>query len=326
MLAPTAFARPSPIALVTGAAGFAGTALVREILRSTAWRVVGVVRRRRTPSDHGRYTEVLADVTDGAMLRRVISEIKPDYALHLAAATPPAADREYLVTNIHGVVALLEAVVAESRETRILIVGSDAQYGQLGNEYLPTPENAPMHPTGAYGRSKVLQEQIALTYQRMENLRVICVRPFNHIGPGQSARFFVGSVARQIARIEAGVDEGPVRLGDLTASRDFTDVRDVVRAYLLAAVLGEPGWCYNVGSGKARPLRTIAETLVSAARVPVDVVSEPSRARSTDVGVTQCDSSRLRESTGWAPAIPLEQTLMDILEYWRAVEPCTSSV
>jgi GDP-4-dehydro-6-deoxy-D-mannose reductase len=153
----------------------------------------------------------------------------------------------------------------------------------------------------------------------MADLQVVCVRPFNHIGPGQSARFVVGSIARQIALIEAGAAAGPVQLGDLDSARDFTDVRDVVRAYVVCIAQCEPGSTYNVGTGVPRFIRDIVEMLVGAARVPVDVHSMPGRVRSHDVSVTQCDSSQLRRRTGWKPGILIEQTIIDTLDYWRDV-------
>jgi GDP-4-dehydro-6-deoxy-D-mannose reductase len=311
--------RPSR-ALITGAAGFAGTHLVRELQQSTAWQVVGLVRRTRAESLRDRYTEVAADIMDLAALRQILREVQPEYIFHLAAATPPSTDEEIFLTNVGGATALLEATLAECRRARLLIVGSDAQYGPLPASHLPTRESAPMRPTGAYGRSKVLQEQIAMRYRRMADLRVVCVRPFNQIGPGQSDLFVVGALAKQIAMIEAGLAPGPVEIGDLSSARDFTDVRDSVRAYVLSLALGLPGYPYNIGTGAPRSIRDIAEMLLNAARVPIGVRSATERVRTNEVRVTQADCERLRRRTGWAPRIPVERTILDTLEYWRGAE------
>jgi GDP-4-dehydro-6-deoxy-D-mannose reductase len=304
------------VALVTGASGFAGTHLTREILRTTRWRVVGLVRHEiRAP--RGRYVEVVADVTDLSALRYVLRDRRPDYIFHLAAATPPSDDDVMLRTNVGGVAALLEATLDECPKARLLIVGSDAQYGPVPEALLPTQETAPMHPTSVYGRSKVLQEEIALQFWRMAGLHVVCVRPFNHIGPGQSERFVVGSLAKQIAMIETGRATGPVQIGDVHAARDFTDVRDVVRAYMLSVNLGEPGAVYNIGSGVAHTVDVITQILLSEACNPFAVHETNTRVRPTDVRMTLCDSSRLRQCTGWEPVIPIEETLRDSLTYWR---------
>jgi GDP-4-dehydro-6-deoxy-D-mannose reductase len=174
-----------------------------------------------------------------------------------------------------------------------------------------------MRPVGAYGRSKVLQERVALQFRQMTGLHVVCVRPFNHIGPGQSERFVVASLARQIARAEAGLVSGTIQLGRTDTARDFTDVRDVVRAYLGCLRDGEAGAVYNIGSGRSYSIAEIAERLAATATVPVSLTSVAARARPGDVLRTQCDASRVSQCTGWAPQISMEHTLRDTLDYWR---------
>jgi GDP-4-dehydro-6-deoxy-D-mannose reductase len=198
-------------------------------------------------------------------------------------------------------------------------VGSDAQYGFVPRALLPTDEDAPMKPTGVYGRSKILQEQLALAYWKMADLQVVCVRPFNHIGPGQPERFVVASIARQIALVEAGQMPATIEVGNISSARDFTDVRDVVRAYVLCATRLQPGMCVNVGTGTARAICDVVHKLLSIARVPVSLHVDASRCRTDEVNVTQCNSARIRNYTGWSPQISIDQTLTDTLEYWRHV-------
>lgn len=303
-------------ALVTGATGFAGQHLVELLLRETDWHILGF-GRTASNQHHARYQFCAGDISSDRQIREVLAEGRPEYVFHLAAATPPAPDAHMHAVNVGGTANLLEAVYATSPQARVLIVGSDAQYGALPSHDVPTPERAPQRPVGAYGRSKALQEQVALQFRKMTSLQVVCVRPFNHIGPGQSERFVVASLARQIASAEAGIRPSTIQLGRTDTMRDFTDVRDVVRAYLACARLGEDGAVYNVGSGRSSSIAEIADRLAAFATCPMTFTSVEERARPGDVLRTECDASAVRTRTGWEPRIPLEQTLRDTLEYWR---------
>jgi GDP-4-dehydro-6-deoxy-D-mannose reductase len=316
--------REAKVALVTGAGGFAGRHLV-DALRRTSWSVVGLVRRTPGDSQPGPCPLVVADLLEPAVLRGIMRDISPDYVFHLAAATPPASDETTFAVNIGGTSALLDAIALERPDARVLVVGSDAQYGLLDPGDRPTPETAAMRPLSAYGRSKVIQESIALRYAAMTGLRVVCLRPFNYIGPGQSDRFVVGAIARQIALAEAGLASSTIEVGRLDVCRDFADVRDVVLAFVRAILLGPPGAVYNVGTGTSRSIGELAAMLASSARVPVSLRTVPERVRPVDVEVTRCDASRLRAETGWAPTIPIEQTLADTLDHVRAALAGTTS-
>lgn len=309
--------REAKVALVTGAAGFAGRHLVDALLE-TSWSIVGLTRRAPAGSQPEPCPFVVADLLEPAVLRPIVADVSPDYVFHLAAATPPASDEMTLAVNVGGTTALLDAIALERPGARVLVVGSDAQYGLPDRGDRPTPETAPMRPLGAYGRSKVLQESIALRYAAMTGLRVVCLRPFNLIGPGQSDRFVVGAIARQIALAEVGAASSTIEVGRLDVRRDFADVRDVVRAFVRAILLGPPGAVYNVGTGTSRSIREVAGMLASSAAIPVTLRTVPGRVRPVDVEVTQCDPSRLRAETGWAPTIPIEQTLADTLDHARA--------
>jgi GDP-4-dehydro-6-deoxy-D-mannose reductase len=306
------------IALVTGATGFAGRQLIHLLSQATPWQMVGVARRACEASSAGPLTFRAADLTRFTDIQRVLAETQPDYIFHLAAALPPARDEELFQVNVGGAVNLLEAVTAHCPQAAVLIVGSDAQYGAVDDAPLPTPETAPLQPRRAYGRSKVLQEKIAQSYARMNGLHIVCVRPFNYIGPGQSEHSVIASIARQIAQAEQGRAFNVIEMGRTDTARDFTDVRDVVYAFMLALLRGKRGAVYNIGSGISYRIAALADALAARARVPVTFRVVAHRTRHDEVLVTQCEASRLRRRTGWTPQIPIEKTLADTLDDWRA--------
>lgn len=310
-------------ALVTGASGFAGRHLVSHLLGSTVWTVAGFSRSGIGGIDPdagpGRLVDLRGDITNPADVAGAIKKVEPHYVFHLAARTPPAEDFDLLTTGVQGATVLLELVTKFAPGAAVLVVGSDAQYGLQQRSSLPTNEQAPMRPVTAYGRAKLLQERIALAYASWEGPRVVCVRPFNHVGPGQSPRFVIASIARQVARAEAG---GPpvVELGAEHDRRDFTDVRDVVRAYLQALIMGANAEVYNIGSGVNHSIGEAAGLLTQMAAVTVGVTSVEERIRRGEPSETCCDATRLGSLTGWRPAIAFEETLRDTLDYFRKVE------
>jgi GDP-4-dehydro-6-deoxy-D-mannose reductase len=198
-----------------------------------------------------------------------------------------------------------------------MVTGSSEQYGLVRPEDIPINEDTPFRPNNPYAVSKIAQDALALQYFLSYGQQTIRVRPFNHIGPGQTEHFVTAAFARQVALIEAGQQEPVIYVGNLQADRDFTDVRDMVRAYLLAVTRGEPGEVYNIGSGRGRPIQWVLDTLVAMSTVEVEVREDPARMRPSDIPSLVCDPSRFHTRTGWRPEIPLEQTLRDILDYWR---------
>ncbi len=210
---------------------------------------------------------------------------------------------------------LLEAIVTMGTAPTVVVVGSNEVYGKPVR--LPVDETHPFRPVTPYGVSKVAQDIMGLQYHLAFGIPVVRVRPFNHIGPRQSEGFVVADFARQVARIEAGLQEPVIRVGNLQARRDFTDVRDVVRAYYALSIQGDAGDVYNVGSGKAHTIQEILDILLAASRVPIQVEVDPARLRPSDVPEIVCDASKLRQKTGWKPAIPFEQSILDTLEEWR---------
>jgi GDP-4-dehydro-6-deoxy-D-mannose reductase len=252
----------------------------------------------------------------------IVGDVRPEYIFHLAAQpfvplslSDPAGT---LVNNILGELHIFQAVIEAQLSPRIMIVGSGEEYGLIQPDEIPVSESNPLRPNSPYATSKVAQDMLALQYFITHKLQTVRVRAFNHVGPRQSPDFVVSNFARQIAVIEAGLHEPVVKVGNLEARRDLTDVRDMVRAYHLAITKGAPGEVYNIGYGRAVAVQDVLDALVAMTHADVRVEQDPSRMRPADVPIVVCDSSRFRAQTGWEPEIPLEQSLRDTLDYWRA--------
>lgn len=312
--------------LITGVGGFAGQHLAARLLASSEGPVYGVARRavgwhRPGLCGHEDFHLLSADLVSGADARRVVNEVRPDRAYLLAASSSPAeAFRDPLGTihnNVACLVNVLEAIREQAPEARILVVSSAEVYGRCQLEDRPIAEEAPLAPDNPYAVSKTAQDLLAYQYYAAYGLSVVRVRPFNHIGPGQSERFVAASFAKQIAEAEGGLRDPIIEVGNLETCRDLTDVRDVVRGYELALALGGPGEVYNLASGSGVLIGSLLDGLVARSRVAIGVRVDPERFRPSDAPALIGDSSRFRQRTGWVPEIPLEQTLDDILADWR---------
>jgi GDP-4-dehydro-6-deoxy-D-mannose reductase len=251
--------------------------------------------------------------------------IKPQWIFHLAAAASPARSWEDPAGTLHTNLGCQANVLAAAVELRVLpavlVVGSGDEYGdQPDGGERALDEDAPLRPVTPYAVSKVGQDVLGLQYFLSHRLPVVRVRPFNHTGPRQAPTFAIPSFTRQIARIERGRQAPRLKVGNLDARRDFTDVRDMVRAYRVAIERGRPGEVYNLGTGTAPSLREVVDTLLPLSRVPITVEIDPALTHKVEVKTYRCDASRFRQLTGWRPTIPLEQTLRDTLDYWRLVE------
>jgi GDP-4-dehydro-6-deoxy-D-mannose reductase len=296
-------------AVVTGGHGFAGTHLVAH-LRALGDAATAMDRQGPEP----------VDVTDAVRVRERIADIRPDVVFHLAAFTHVGesfdlADEVQRV-NVDGTVNVL-AACRDAQVGRVVVVGSSEEYGVTEALDAPLAESALVRPVSPYARSKARAEELALDAFAADGLPVVCVRPFSHTGPGQSPKFLVPALASRIVAAERD-EQDTVRVGNLDAVRDYSDVRDVVRAYRLLAERGEPGSIYNVCSGRGVALTEIADGLLARAQRPLQLVVDPELVRTTDVPVLVGDPSRLRAATGWRAEIPLEQTLSDVLGYERA--------
>ena len=264
---------------------------------------------------------VQADMADPSSVKRLIGAIRPDRVFHLAAQSyVPAswnAPAETLSLNIIGQVNLLEAVRDCGLSPMIHVAGSSEEYGLVYPEEVPIRENNPLRPLSPYAVSKVGQELLAWQYFRSYGLKTVVTRGFNHTGPRRGQVFATSSFAKQIAEIERGLRPPVLHVGDLTSKRDWSDVRDVVKGYWLALEKGVAGEVYNIGSGVARSVEEMLEILLSLSSVRLEVRQDPSRMRPSDVKILLADCSKFSAQTGWAPTIPFEQTMRDLLDYWR---------
>jgi len=310
-------------ALITGINGFVGGHLAEHLLSSGLWEVAGIARQPALALETltGRVTYVAADLSDREQTLRALASIRPDVIFHLAGQSnvPHAfADPHTTVqTNIGAQLNLFLGVLQLRIDPLIIVASSNEIYGLVRPEDLPVNEQTPLRPVNPYAVSKAAQDLFAYQYHISHRLRTVRLRPFNHIGPRQTEAFVVPAFAAQIARIEAGLQPPVLRVGNLAAERDFSDVRDIVRAYELAALHGEVGAAYNVGSGQAVGVQRILDILLTFSTHDIQIEPDPSRMRPSDVPRVVCDASRFHADTGWTPRIPLEQTLFDTLEYWR---------
>jgi GDP-4-dehydro-6-deoxy-D-mannose reductase len=319
-------------ALITGAGGFVGghlAAFLASLNASAAPEQPGIELHGTILNDEQRpalsalgMTLHQVDLCDPEGVRAVLEAVRPDRIYHLAgqAYVPLSFAQPWntLETNIRAPLNLMQVIHDLGlTETRLLVVGSAEMYGVVSPEQMPLTEMTPFAPASPYSVSKIAQDMLALQFHLSYHLHTVRVRSFNHIGPGQSDRFAVAAFASQIARIELGQAEPVVYVGDLSAERDLTDVRDVVRAYYLALEHGTAGAVYNVCSNLAYPMRTVLDRLISLSVRPVTVQVDPSRLRPIDIPRLLGDYSMLRAQTGWQPTISLEQTLGDILNDWR---------
>lgn len=310
-------------ACITGIRGFVGGHLAEHLLALGGWEVWGLVRNCEDPPAHLRTAVhlVTADLLDQAALAQAIAEVQPDVVFHLAGQPfVPESFRDpagTLATNVLGALNLLLAIRDHRRAARVIVVGSTEEYGQIAPHDLPIDEETPLNPTSPYGVSKAAQGLLALQYHFSDKLDIVRLRPFNHIGPRQSERFVTAAFARQIARIERGLDPPLVRVGNLSARRDFSDVRDIVAAYALAAQYGIAGQVYNIGAGRSTAISDILALLCAASTAQVEVQINPDLLRPVDIPEVVCDATRFRTQTGWTPRYTLEATLRDILADWR---------
>jgi GDP-4-dehydro-6-deoxy-D-mannose reductase len=308
--------------LITGITGFAGGHLA-SLLLAEGHEVHGLVRPGREAAAPPGTTPHPADLLDPAAVGALLDEVQPGRVFHLAGAAsvgrsfadPLGAWRD----NLQGTLSVLEALRAKPDPPRTVVSLSGEAYGRVPLDALPVTGDTPMHPLSPYGASKAAADIACEQYRAAWGVPVIRARAFNQLGPGQDDRFVLPTIARQIAEAEArGDDRARLELGNLETRRDFTDVRDVVSAYRLLAEHGDPDHPYLVASGASRPIRDLVDGLAALARIPVEVHSAPERRREGEQPDLYASAIRLAADTGWAPEIPLEASLRDTLDWWRA--------
>jgi GDP-4-dehydro-6-deoxy-D-mannose reductase len=312
-------------ALITGITGFAGGHLAAHLLARGDIEVYGVAHAMGYGVDHLEHpvSVVIADLRDPQVVEDVLLDVMPDHIYHLAAqAYVPTSWRapwDTFENNIRPELNILQLMVHKHLETRLLVVASNEVYGAVSPDRLPVDENALLEPTNPYGVSKVVQDLLARQYFLSHGVDIIRARAFNHLGPRQSPQFVAANFARQIAEAEAGLREPVVRVGNLQAQRDFTDVVDVVRAYALLMEKGRSGEAYNIGSGRPRSVQSLLESILQLSSVAFRVEQDAVRMRPSDAPVIYGDITKLRMDTGWEPTIPFEESLCRVLAYWREV-------
>jgi len=312
--------------LITGITGFAGSHLADYILGNHPdVRIFGFIRWRSRMNNIMHIKDKVelfeADLKDGVSLKKALAEIKPDRIFHLAAQsfvpTSWKCPAETFAINAIGEINLFEAILDLKFSPKIHVAGSSEEYGLVNSNEVPMKETNPLRPQSPYAVSKVAQDYLAYQYFRSYGLHTVRTRGFNHTGPRRGEVFICSNFARQIVEIEKGKIEPVIHVGNLEARRDFTDVRDMVRAYWLCLEKGEGGEVYNIGSGKAYPVKEILDMLISLSEVEVKIEVDSERLRPSDVPILLADSTKFRNLTGWQPEIPFTKSLKDLLNYWR---------
>ncbi len=306
-------------ALVIGAAGFVGKYLVEHLLEQGDQVYAGTLKE---PIPQLPDTTFSVDITDAGSTAELIQRSRPEVVYHLAGISfVPEAEQNFdktLLVNVGGTNNVLRQAHLFSKETKVVFVSSAEVYGQVRPDDLPIRETTPLRPANNYSLSKRMAELLAERYVRQGALRCTIVRPFNHIGPGQDPRFVASSFAQQLARIALDKAPAVMRVGNLEARRDFSDVRDIVRAYRLLAQ--GPDGVFNLGSGVPRSIQSLLDTLIRVSGVSVKVEQDPARMRGPEVPELFTSFAKAESAVGWKPAIPFERSLEDIYRHWHDVE------
>lgn len=312
--------------LITGAGGFVGTYLIKELQQEADNEIFAAVYKSTSdikgliPTDH----LVEGDLTDFAFASQLLSTTKPDVIYHLAALSVVGNSVQNAVQIMNSNTAisynLFEAVKVYAPSARVVAICSANEYGAVQNTSKSIDETVPLRPLNPYAISKVTQEMLALQYHLAHAIDTVIVRPFNHTGIGQTTEFVIPRLAEQFAKIEQGIIPPVIEVGNTSTVRDFTDVRDMVKGYILAAHSGVSGEIYNIGSGVGYTIAQIIEILESLSPTKVEIKTNNQLVRSADVPVLIADSSKFSTLTGWAPTIPLKTTISDILNYYRGLK------
>lgn len=308
--------------LITGAGGFVGPYLIKELQKTKENEIFASIYSSSSdistllPSSH----IIEGDLTNQEYSEALLEKASPDIIYHLASLSQVSSSAEettkVITTNTLITYNVLEATKRHKPSARLISVCSGNVYGKVKKNELPIKESNPLRPLNPYAVSKISQEYLSLEYHYAHKLDIVILRPFNHTGPGQLDSFVVPSFAKQFASILAGHTKPVIEVGNLDTARDFTDVRDMVRAYVLAGDKGLSGEIYNIGSGTSYTIRQIVALFSKLANIKVSVHESKERLRTSDVPILTADSTKFRKQIGWQPTITFEQTIGDVLQYW----------
>jgi len=311
--------------LITGITGFVGSHL-SELLLEKNFKVYGIERWRSKTENVEHIKKKLklieADIRDAHSVEKVISDVEPHLIFHLAAQSfvPMSwnAPADTITTNVIGTINLFEAVRKSKCDPRIQVAGSSEEYGLVYPDEVPIKETNPLRPLSPYGVSKVAQDRLSFQYHKSYGLKIVITRAFNHTGPRRGEVFVTSNFSKQVASIERGIQKPTIKVGNLNAKRDFSDVRDVVNAYWIAIKKCKPGEVYNICSGNSRTIQSVLDLVLKMSKNKnIKIEKDSSRMRPSDVEILQGDYTKFSEATGWKPEIPFEKTMEDLLNYWR---------
>ncbi|MFA6012762.1 MAG: GDP-mannose 4,6-dehydratase [Desulfobacteraceae bacterium] len=312
--------------LITGITGMAGSHMAEYLTALGRYEVHGTYRWR---SNRENIAGVEKDITlhecelrDPYAVIRLMKSIRPDFVYHFAAQSSVASSwgspQDTLINNTTVQMNVFEALrLLDMADTRVLVTGSSEEYGLVYKDELPVNELNPLRPMSPYGVSKITQSALAFQYFQNYGFQIVRTRTFNHTGPRRSETFATSNFAKQLVEIELKKREPVINVGNLDAKRDFSDIRDIVKAYHLAMLKGQPGEVYNLGSDQSISIRDVLDMLIDISGYAVELKTDPERLRPSDVAELRCDSSKFRKLTGWDPEIPLRETLKDLLFYWH---------
>ena len=308
-------------ALIVGAAGFVGSYLIQHLTTTYDWEI----HATKLPNENLSVSDIHVhdlNILNIDEIRELFTKLKPDYNFHLAAQSSVALSwnnpQITVDINIKGTLNILDTIRAlDDYSPRILLIGSGEEYGYILPDETPVNEQVTPRPGNIYAATKACQNMLGNIYYRAYGMQLIMVRAFNHIGPNQTSVFVASDFCKQVAEIEAGKKKPILHVGNLSAKRDFTDVRDVVRAYGLLIQHGKAGETYNIGSGHAIAIQELLDTILSLSHANITVEIDVARLRPSDIPIIKADIHKVHTATGWTPEIPLEQTLLETLNYWR---------
>ena len=311
-------------ALITGISGFAGSYLA-EFLLDKDYKVFGTFYDKSTFSNLNGFIYNIKifenNIKNYNDLKQIIKKVQPDEMYHLAAISfiPTALKNPKITfdTNLYGTLNLYKAIIELKLNPKILFVGSADEYGLVNEKDIPIDEDCPLKPLNPYSISKASTDFLSYFYFKNHHLKIIRVRPFNHIGPRQSPEFVCSSFAKQIAEIERDLKEPIIKVGNLEAKRDFTDVRDMVRAYWLAIQKGKVGEVYNICSRNEVSIKELLDRFLNMSKKKIKIIQDPKRLRPSDLPLLSGNSTKFKKQTGWKQKYLFEKTLQDILNYWR---------